>query len=262
MARPPSPDAADRELTVETARLEHAERIVDYRFVDRRWLLTALTHRSWLNEHASSGGHNELLELLGDAVLGLVVVDELVRTSPSAGEGELTVRRAAHVSAEALAPVSVSSGLAALIRAGRGVLASGLPANVAADAVEAVIGAVWRDASTANADALAACTRVVTHLLGAPPQHVVVTAAHAKRELQERLQRLFGRAPDYSIERADGPSHAPSFRADVAFAGHVLGTGMGGNKRAATEAAATAAVAALVDVDDAELRRRLSATPS
>jgi ribonuclease-3 len=131
------------ELVVEANRLARAEAIVGYQFVNRRFLLTALTHRSWLNEHASGGGHNELLELLGDAVLGLVVVDELVRTSPNAGEGELTVRRAAHVSAEALAPVSVSSGLAALIRAGRGVIVAGLPANVAADAVEAVIGAVW-----------------------------------------------------------------------------------------------------------------------
>lgn len=254
--------AEGSELVVEADRLARAEAIIGYRFVDRRFLLTALTHRSWLNEHASGGGHNELLELLGDAVLGLVVVDELVRSSPGAGEGELTMRRAAHVSAEALAPVSVSSGLAALIRAGRGVVAAGLPANVAADAVEAVIGAVWRDASSANANALAACTAVIARLLGPPPKNVVVTAAHAKRELQERLQRLFGRAPDYSVERADGPSHAPSFRADVAFAGHVLGTGVGGNKRAATEAAATAAVAALVDVDDAELRRRLSGTPS
>jgi len=249
--KPPPPDV---ELERERPRLDKAEAILGYTFSDRRWLLTALTHRSWLNEHASGLGHNELLELLGDAVLSVVVVDELVRTSPATvGEGELTERRAAHVSAEALFPVAVRTGLVPLVRAGRGIAAN-VPANVAADAVEAVIGAVWKDAGVAGLDA---CRALVMRLLGPPPKTAVVTAAHAKRVLQERLQRLFGRAPDYRVDRLEGPNHAPSFRAEVGFGGHALGTGVGGNKRNATEAAAQAAVESLVDVDDVALRERL-----
>ncbi len=245
----------DVELEYERDRLTKAEVVLGYRFGDRAWLLAALTHRSWLNEHTTTLGHNELLELLGDAVLSVIVVDELVRTSPATvGEGELTVRRAAHVSAEALAPVAVRVGLVPLLRAGRGIAAN-VPANVAADVVEAVIGAVWRDAGEGG---LEACRTLILRLLGPPPQTAVVTSAHAKRVLQERLQRLFGRAPDYRIERLDGPNHAPNFRADVAFAGHVLGSGTGSNKRNATEAAAQHAVEALVDVNDTTLRERLA----
>ncbi len=242
------------ELERERDRLDKAEVVLGYRFADRRWLLTALTHRSWLNEHATKLDHNEVLELLGDAVLSVIVVNDLVVSSPAAGEGELTERRAAHVSAEALAPAAWRAGLVPLLRAGRGVIANGVPANLAADVVEAVIGAVWRDAGDNN---LAACTALVAKLLGPPPQTATATAAHGKRVLQERLQRLFGRAPDYRIERLDGPNHAPSFRADVVFAGHVLGSGVGGNKRTATEAAALTAVAALDAVDDDALCERL-----
>lgn len=246
-----------RELDAEAPRLDAAEAVLGYRFVDRRWLLTALTHRSWLNERSTTLGHNEVLELLGDAVLSVVVVDELVRTSPGAGEGELTERRAAHVSAEALAPVARAHGLVPLIRAGKSIAGRNVPDNVAADVVEALLGAVWRDAG-GNGDALTACRAIVLKLLGPPPQQAVVVGAHAKRVLQERLQRLFGRAPDYRVDRLDGPNHAPSFRADVVFAGAVLGTGTGSNKKAATEAAAAAANHALVDVDDAALRERWS----
>jgi ribonuclease-3 len=123
---------------------------------------------------------------------------------------------------------------------------------VVADVVEAVIGAVWTDAGV---DALPVCRALVLRLLGPPPERVEPSGQRAKRVLQERLQRLFGRPPDYVVER-DGPSHAPTFLATARFNGEVLGTATGANKRVATEAAAVAACAVLADVDDDALRRR------
>jgi ribonuclease-3 len=234
------------------ARLDRAEALLGYRFRDRAHLLAALTHASWRNEHPTMVSDNEVLECLGDAVLSLVVVEELVRTTPGAGEGELTERRAAHVSAEALARAAAAIGLDDLLRTERGLRAS-RPQNVVADVVEAVIGAVWRDAGD---DALPACRALVWRLLGPPPERVEPTGQHAKRVLQERLQRLFGRPPDYVVDRAEGPNHAPTFVASARFNGEVLGTATGANKRVATEAAAVAACALLADVDDDTLRRR------
>lgn len=264
---------ATEELQRESARLARAEDVVGHVFVDRARLLSALTHRSFLNEQPTSVAHNEVLELLGDAVLSLVTVEELVRQTPGAEEGALTERRAAHVSAENLTRASTSSGLQALLRTGKGLRLAGnrtgtdeaqgaVGDNLAADVVEAVIGAVYLDAGAAGHDGLSAARRVVFRLLGAPPKDVVVVAAHAKRVLQERLQRLFGKPPEYVVTRADGPNHAPVYDAVVAWAGHTLGKGSGKNKRAATEGAAADAVTALAAVDDAALVARLSAAAS
>lgn len=238
------------ELAAEAPRLARAEALLGHVFGDRARLLQALTHRSYLNERDSAVPHNELLELLGDAVLSLVVVDSLVRASPDAGEGALTERRAAHVSTENLARAATSSGLVEVLRTGRS-LAAGVPENAAADVVEAVLGACYLDAG------LEASRELVLRLLGPPPATATPLQAAAKKELQERLQRVVGRAPAYVVEHRDGPNHAPTFSADVVVGDVVLGHGEGRNKRAATEAAAAAALAALIGVDDADLGTRL-----
>jgi ribonuclease-3 len=244
------PIALVDELAAEADRLDRAEALLGHVFADRGRLLQALTHRSYLNERDSALPHNELLELLGDAVLSLVVVEHLVRTSPEAGEGALTERRAAHVSTENLARAATSSGLVALLRTGRS-LAAGVPDNAAADVVEAVFGACYLDAGPEVARAL------VVRLLGPPPTSATPAQTAAKKELQERLQRVVGRAPAYVVEHRDGPNHAPVFSADVLLGDVVLGHGEGGNKRSATEAAAAAALTALADVDDEALGARL-----
>lgn len=259
-ARPPRLAPAvglDDDVQAEVGRLERAEALLGYRFRDRRHLLAALTHASWRNERPTETPDNELLELLGDAVLSLIVVTELVDdAAPGVGEGELTERRAAHVSTENLARAAAAVGLDALLRTERG-LVEKRPQNVVADVVESVIGAVWRDA---GADALPACRALVLRLLGPPPARVEVAGQRAKRVLQERLQRLFGRPPDYVVDRGEGPNHAPTFVATVRFAGEVLATATGANKRLATEAAAAAACAALDDIDDDALLLRFPRT--
>jgi ribonuclease-3 len=251
------------ELAREQARLQDAERICGHTFADRALLLSALTHSSLLNERAAAVVHNEVLELLGDAVLGLVVMESLVDSSPDAREGELTQRRAAHVSAQNLARAARRSGLLALLRTGRSVGGSvagatapdQVPDNVAADLVEAVLGAVHRDGG------LQAARAAVARLLGPPPQDVALAAESHKRLLQERLQGLLGQAPSYTVARADGPSHAPRFTATVQLHGVELGEGEGGSKRTATEAAAQAAWQALAALDDGAVCARFAASP-
>lgn len=239
------------ELAREAPRLERAEQVLGHAFRDRSLLLRALTHSSFTNENNSSVADNETLELLGDAVLSLATTEALLRATPEAGEGELTVRRAAHVSEAALAAAAVTAGLPALLRTGRSV-ATSVPASTGADLVEAVLAAVYLDAGLEQART---CAR---RLLGEPPRAPPPRAANPKGLLAERLQRVLHVAPTYHVEW-NGPSHAPTFRARAVLDGHLLGEGEGPNKQAATEAAAVAALAAL-PLDDGELRARF--TPS
>lgn len=246
-------DKLQAELHAEASRLGRAEAIVGRAFVDRGLLLSALTHRSFLNERKSAVAHNEVLELLGDAVLSLVVVEELVRSSPDAAEGDLTERRAAHVSTGNLAKAATSSGLVDLLRTGRS-LAAGVPENAAADVVEAVLGACYHDGG------LDAGRAFVFRLLGPPPEVAQPTTANAKKDLQERLQGLVRHAPTYVVAHKEGPNHAPVFAAEVVIGDLVLGRGEGKNKRLATEAAAAAALESLADVDDEALTAQLRAS--
>lgn len=244
---PPAP-SLDEELRREADRLDAASSLLGHGFKDPSLLLRALTHKSLLNERASAVGENEVLELLGDAVVSLVTVEALVRASPEADEGILTERRAAHVSEDALAARADALGLVRLLRTGRSIDGK-VPVSARADLVEALLGAVYLDAG------LDAARAVALTLLGPPPAEIAAAAAHAKRVLQERLQGLFGEAPTYEVVRGDGPNHAPTYRATVRFRGAALGEGQGGNKRVATEAAASDALARLPD-SDAVLRAR------
>jgi ribonuclease III len=241
------------ELLREDKRLTDAEKIIGYAFRDRALLLSALTHKSHQNEVKSMVPHNERLEFLGDAVLSLVVADELFVHGENSAEGSMTQRRAQVVSTAALAVVAVSSSLDALLRTGGGVRhGKQLPESIAADVVEAVLAASYLDGGIE-------CARgVVARLLASPLLALKTPPPNPKRDLQERLQRLFNRAPEYVVERIAGPSHQPRFASTVLFRSAVLGRGEGTNKKLATEEAAGAALAALPDTDDA-LRALLAA---
>jgi ribonuclease-3 len=201
----------------------------------------ALTHPSLANERPGLL-HNQRLEFLGDAVLGLCASDELYRTYPDADEGALTRLRAQLVNAEALAAWGRSIGLPGALRVGRGAAGAGLreSTNVLADAVEALIAAAYLEAGLEAARRLSA--QVVRYgLANAGP----VAARDAKSELQERLQALGQAAPSYELVEASGPAHDRRFHVRVTGAGEPLGHGEGRSKRAAEQAAAAAALEAL-----------------
>ena len=121
-------------------------------FVDRGLLQEALTHRSWANEHPGARD-NEALAFVGDAVLGLVVAEHLAATEPAAAVGVLTPRRAELVSGASLARWAERLALGDCLRLGRGEAQTGGHAkeSVLATALEAVLGAVYREAGLSGA---------------------------------------------------------------------------------------------------------------
>lgn len=202
-------------------------------------LLEALTHPSYANERRGLD-HNQRLEFLGDAVLGFCVSELLCERFSDADEGALTRMRAQLVNTEALASWARSVGLSECVRLGRGALAAGLgdSTNILADAVEALIAAVYLELGLDAARA--ACALVVEREL----QLLEDTGQRdPKSELQERLQALGAAAPTYQLLETSGPAHQRWFRVGVRQGERLLAEGAGRSKRTAERAAAAAALA-------------------
>jgi ribonuclease-3 len=193
----------------------------------------ALTHRSWCAEHAGFES-NERLEFLGDAVLGLVVTDEIYRAMPDAGEGQMSRVRASVVCATALAEMARELDVGAVLLLGKGEKASGGRgrASILADAMEAVIGAVYLDGGPA------AATSLVVSLVQAR------LADAGAVDHKSRLHELAAREPQRRISfeiTEHGPEHDKTFHAVVALDGSPWGEGAGRSKKQAEQAAARAA---------------------
>ncbi len=211
-----------------------------HRFSDPALLELALTHRSWCAEHSGSSS-NERLEFLGDAVLSLVVTRMLYERFPGWAEGDLAKARASLVNATVLAEVGRSVGLGEQLRLGRGEDASGGRSrpSILADAVEAVIGAVYLDGGIGAAD------DSVGRLLGDRLDAVASSPGHAdfKTRLQELAARLGLDPPSYDVT-SSGPAHHRRFRAEVR-AGDEAGVGAGSTKKDAEQRAAEVAYGSL-----------------
>ena len=207
----------------------------------------ALTHRSALDRHperkAAFPHGNERLEFLGDRVLSLAMADLLLRRFPNEREGELNRRHAAMVQAATLVKVAEGIGLGALIGLGDSERAQGVvKPNILADALEALLGAIFLDAGFAAA---AACVeRLWAELLSLHP----AATRDPKTALQEWAQARRLPLPYYREVGREGPAHAPIFVVDVAIKGHEPGRGRGGSKR---EAERLAAMAMLERLDQA-----------
>ncbi len=210
-------------------------------FADRELLLRALTHRSYAFEHAPLVP-NERLEFLGDAVLGLVVTDEIFHAHPDEQEGRLAKVRAAAVRTESLAEVARDMGLGTFLRLGRGESASGGgdKDSILADALEAVLGAVYLDRG------FAAAYTVVTQLFGERLHRLggIGAALDYKTSLQELAASEFDGLPQYRVSDS-GPDHDKTFEAEVRVAGEVVGHGSGHSKKVAEQEAAQQAYKAL-----------------
>ena len=203
-------------------------------FVDPELLLRSLAHRSWCAE-TEGATSNERLEFLGDAVLGLVVTDHLYRTYPDLPEGELAKVRASLVNSEALAEVATTLDLGAALLLGKGEAASGgrEKPSILADAMEAVIGAVYIDGGWDAA---------VELIMGLLAERIEEAAAGPggqdyKTRLQELAARRFEQLPRYDVVD-EGPDHAKRFYARVYLARREWGTGEGRSKKQAEQAAA------------------------
>jgi ribonuclease-3 len=183
------------------------------------------------------------LEFLGDAVLGLAVTEQAYERYPAMPEGELAKTRAAVVNAVSLAQVAAALDLGPHLRLGKGEDASGGRAkpSILADAMEAVIGAVYVDGGFEPAGQL------VARLFG----DLIAVAAEGpgggdyKTQLQELSTRLFDELPAYQVS-GQGPDHHRQFHATVRLAGEVWGEGRGTSKKSAEQEAARAAHVALL----------------
>ena len=216
-------------------RLAAAAAIVEHAFARPALLVEALTHPS-----ASGRGHGyERLEFLGDRVLGLVVADMLLAAFTDEDEGALALRFTSLVRRESLAAIAGGIGLAPVIEMTKGEAESGGRDNPAilADALEAVIGALYLDGGLAIAEGF-----VRRHL--APAMHAAEgPPKDAKTALQEWAQANGLALPRYITVSTEGPAHSPTFEIEAIVGDHPPATASGASKRIAEQAAAAVLLA-------------------
>ncbi|MBA3758013.1 ribonuclease III [Candidatus Saccharibacteria bacterium] len=203
-------------------------------------LITAFTHRSYVNEHRKTvTEHNERLEFLGDAVLELVVTQYLYSTYTDP-EGVLTNWRSALVRTESIGAAAERNGFEPLLRLSRGEKrgTARARAQIMANAYEAVIGAVYLDQGYDAAKTLIEKTLLTTF------EEILQTGSwmDPKSHLQEIVQSKAGFTPQYKVLEEDGPDHEKTFTVGVLVDGELMGKGSGPSKQAAQVAAAEAAL--------------------
>lgn len=214
------------------------EKRIGYTFSDKELLKTALTHSSYINEHALSRQNcNERLEFLGDAVLELISSEFLFNGDPDIPEGEMTKQRASLVCETALADDAKEIDLSSFLILGKGEDRNGgrYRDSIVSDAMEAVIGAIYIDGGIEPAGTfikrfILSNAEIRTHYLD------------AKTVLQEIAQESFLEAPVYRITGEKGPDHNKVFSAEVSIKNDVLGRGAGRTKKTAEQAAALQAI--------------------
>lgn len=224
---PPAVDALGEGASGLARRLGHA-------FRDPGILMQALCHRSWCSEQDGAPS-NERLEFLGDAVLGLVVAEHCYCAYPDFPEGNLAKVRSAVVNSRVLAEVADELDVGSVLALGRGEESSGgrSKTSILADALEALIGAVYLDAGWGPARVL------VLRLFG----YRIGVVAHEpdvfdhKSRLQELTVRLGDGTPTYVVE-GSGPDHDRHYVAEVFVSAALRGRGEGSSKKDAEQAAA------------------------
>jgi ribonuclease III len=205
----------------------------------------ALTHRSYLNEHAETHLHNERMEFLGDAILTFLSGEFLYRRYPDRPEGELTPLRAALVNEAQLAHFGRQLELGSQLRLGKGAAQDGGRSsdNLLSSAFEAVVGAYFLDGQ-GEMDPVRRYVEpfwelVVDDLVVAAPQ------VNYKSRFQHWALTQRGANPQYEIAATTGPDHDPQFVATVVVLGQPYGQGQGRSKKIAEKAAAQVALEGL-----------------
>lgn len=224
-------------------RLDALQRRIGHRFVNTTLLQRALTHRSF------GADHNERLEFLGDAVLSLAVSSLLFDRFSGSDEGDLTRVRAHLVREDSLHRAAVALGLPELMRLSEGEARGGgaQRPSILADALEAIIGAVFLDGGFQPAHA--AVQRIFGEIIQAT--EVDNWSKDAKTELQEWLQARRFAVPAYRISATTGQAHAQTFEVECAVPALGLAQrGEGKSRRAAEQEAARRMLAALKASDN------------
>lgn len=211
---------------------------IGYKFINGNLLHQALTHRSF------GATHNERLEFLGDSILNLVIAEALFEKFPSAREGDLSRLRASLVKGDTLAEVAREFGVGDHLRLGDGELRSGGQerSSILADALEAIIGAIFLDSGFEVARKIVRqwfSVRMINMSLS-------IDEKDPKTLLQELLQGRKKSLPVYEVTNVEGESHAQIFTVSCSVAYLALETsGAGSNRRAAEKEAAEKMLALL-----------------
>lgn len=217
------------------------------RFRDNHLWRRALTHPSYVNEHKEQRGlpeaDNQRLEFLGDAIIDFVVAEWLYQQFPGAPEGDLSRLRIALVRTESLAELAHTDDLGALLLLGRGEEAHGGRSRVTnlCDLFEAICGALYLDQGLEAVRAFIV-PRMAGRLAAVQRDE---SDRDAKTRLQEWAQATLSQVPTYRVQAETAPAHEPLFIAEVLIGSVVYGVGRGSTKRAAQQAAAGIALAAV-----------------
>lgn len=216
--------------------------LLEYRFNDLLLKKQALTHRSYLNESRKwIDTDYQRLEFLGDAVLGLVLAENLYRRFPDLPEGDLSRLRSVLVDQPSLAALAIKEGLPAAVKLGKGAEQEGGRDNpsILSDLFEAMIGAIYLDGGYDQVRTL--IEQIYEAELG-EISGVTSKEIDAKSRLQELLASRKEPPPSYHLAEELGPEHHRNFQMEVYQAGKLLGTGQGRSKKAAQQAAAADAL--------------------
>lgn len=217
--------------------------VLQVTFKDINLLVTAFTHRSYLNEHKKTvKEHNERLEFLGDAVLELVATEYLF-TAYSEPEGVMTNWRSALVRTESISAAAAAANFEPLLRLSRGEKRGVGRAReqILANSYEAVVGALYLDQGYDASKAFIERTVLATF------DDILKSGSwmDPKSRLQEIMQNQEGFTPHYKVISEEGPDHEKMFKVGVFVEGEQRGVGEGPSKQAAQVAAAEAALATL-----------------
>lgn len=199
---------------------------------DPELFVTALTHKSYHNEHPHAQ-HNERLEFLGDAVLELITSTHVFHKFPEEQEGKLTKLRSAMVKGQNLANVAENLKLESLIRLSSGEAKAGgaEKPTVLANTLEALIGAIYLDQGLPSAQVF-----ITDHIL--PTLTDTDNVLDPKSELQEWSQAELKQTPLYRVTSEDGPDHDKIYTVQVNLGGQKYGEGQGTSKQKAEQSAA------------------------
>ena len=223
--------------------VEKVSQLFGYQFKNKELLALALTHRSMGSKN------NERLEFLGDSILGMIISSELFKRFPNEKEGVLTRLRSSLVKGETLSKIATELNLGDFIQLGSGELKSGgfRRASTLADAVEAIIGAIYLDSYSEYG--IKKIEEIILtifkkRLNDCEPGGVL---KDPKTRLQEYLQAKNLPLPTYSVDSISGKEHLQTFKVSCSIEGfhnHVVATG--GSRRKAEQAAAEKALANLI----------------
>lgn len=206
---------------------------IGYTFKEPSLLIAALTHASIANSRVES---NERLEFVGDAILGMVVCNELYRRFPEYLEGELTKIKSAVVSRRTCAIISREIGLPKYLFIGKGMSGRNqLPQSLAAAVYESLIAAIYIDSGDLE---------FTRHFILRTTGHHITQAAESehqrnfKSQLQQYAQKALSATPIYELLDEKGPDHSKCFEVGVVVHGHRYGSAWGPSKKEAEQKAA------------------------